>query len=282
MAFCTCYYCPTPVGGSRRGPNSARAVDSDGVTDSDPLAVVVDDLDPLLRPRQVLAIGEWHGTEEFPALITRLVDAAVARDLTVTVGLEVPCSEIPGEVGPFWTRRPEFQDGRSSRAMARLVDELVTRSNGDDGIEIVFLDGPWVAPGSPVPMEWLHLVEQRRDEVMANLLLNAIAVRPRALTLVLAGNQHTRVDGGSGDGSGRPALGYYLRRWNPELVALLARASGGHAWMITGAAGESGGPKPIPDDADLPAGASWADRPGPDGHHGYVHLGRLTASPPAG
>jgi hypothetical protein len=155
------------------------------VTDSecDPFAVVVDDLDPLLRPRQVLAIGEWHGTEEFPA------------------------------------------------------------GHGSAG---------------------------------------AGAARPRALTRVLAGNQHTRVDGGSGDGSGQPALGYHLRRWHPELVALLVRASGGQAWMITGVAGDGGGPKPIPDDADLPSGASWTDRPGPDGHHGFVHVGRLTASPPAG
>ena len=249
-------------------------------SESDPFASVVDDLDPLLRPRQVLTVGEWHGTEEFPALIARLVDAAVARGLTVTVGLEVPCSEVPGEFGPFWYRRAEFQDGRSSRAMARLLRELVGRGRAGDDIEIVFLDGPWVAPGSPVPLEWLHLVEQRRDEVMANFLLNAIAVRPRALTLVLAGNQHTRVDGGSGDGSGQPALGYYLRRWHPELIALLARASGGEAWMITGAAADGGGPKPIPDEADVPPGASWADRPGPDGHHGFVHLGRLTASPP--
>jgi len=253
----------------------------------DPLAAAVSDLDPLLRPRQVLAVGEWHGTEEFPALIARLVEVATGRGLAVTVGLEIPCSETPGELGPFWSRRPEFQDGRSSRAMARLVRELVDRRINGHDVEVVFMDGPWVAPGSPVPMEWLHLVEQRRDEVMANFMLDAVAARTRALTLVLAGHQHTRVDGGSGDGSGQPALGYYLRRWHPDLVALLARASGGEAWMLTGAPDrgdpdDAGGPRPIPDDADLPPGAAWTDRTGPDGHHGYLHLERLRASPPAG
>ncbi len=247
---------------------------------TDPLAAVVDDLDPLLRPRQVLAVGEWHGTAEFPALIGRIVAAAIARTLAVTVALEVPCSEEPGRFGPFWRRRPEFQDGRSSRAMAGLVDDLVTRRSDGDDVEIVFMDGPWVAPGSPVPLDWLHLVEQRRDEVMANFVLNAAAARPRALTLILAGNQHTRVDGGSGDGSGQPALGYYLTRWHPDLVSLLARSSGGHAWVLTGEPDGGGGPRPIPDDADLPPGAAWAAQPGPDGHHGYVHVGRLTASPP--
>lgn len=251
-------------------------------SETDPLTAAVADLDPLLRTRQILAVGEWHGTVEFPALIGRLVDAATDRGLAVTVGLEIPCSETPGELGPFWARRPEFQDGRSSRAMAGLVDHLVARRAAGNDVEIVFMDGPWVAPGSPVPMEWLHLVEQRRDEVMANSVLNAAAARPRSLTLILAGNQHTRTDGGSGDGSGQPALGYYLRRWHPDLVALLARGSGGEAWMLSGEAEIGGAPRPIPDDADLSPGAAWADRPGPDGHHGYVHLGRLTASPPVG
>lgn len=255
-----------------------------GVNDAglDPLTAVVDDLGALLRPRQVMAIGEWHGTEQFPALIGRLVDAAAARGLAVTVGLEIPCSETPGTVGPFWHRLAEFQDGRSSRAMAELVDGLVARRRAGDDVEVVFMDGPWVAPGSPVPMEQLHLVEQRRDEVMANFVLDAVVARPKALTLILAGNQHTRVDGGSGDGTDQPALGYYLRRWHPDTVAFLARASGGEAWMITGRPGTPGGPQAIPDDADLPPGASWAPQPGPDGHHGYVHVGQVTASPPFG
>ena len=246
---------------------------------TDPLTQVTEQLLPLLRGRQVLAIGELHGTVQFPSLIGRLVAAAADRELSVTVGLEIPCSERPGEFGPFWQRLPMFQDGRSSMAMADLVGGLVEPRNRGADVEVVFMDGPWVAPGSPIPMEWLHLVEQRRDEVMASFLLDAMGRRAQAVTLVLAGSQHTRVDGSSLDGEGRPALGHYLRRWHPEMVSLLGQTSGGEAWTISGRS-EPGRPRPVAHDADLEPGAAWATRPGTDGHHGYVHVGPVTASPP--
>ncbi|MEM7275095.1 MAG: hypothetical protein AAF547_18585 [Actinomycetota bacterium] len=363
---------------------------------------VLGSLQPLLRPRSVLLIGELPGTEEFPGLIARLARSAVAQGLAVTVGLEVACSEQTrldravdaavesgldsdeallglafAQSGPWWRRADRFQDGRSSRAMLDLVSTLVGLAGAGGDVAIVAADGPWVAPGSPVPLELLGILEQPRDEVMATCLLDAIDRRPKAVTLALAGVEHTRcldtggesaagraggADGESGagraDGAGdvggaggargagggirsadgldgapvcrfpgpfgppaqtgppggpdqpgvpgpagdaTPAVepgaagvgarlgagpgpvrpfGQLVRAWHPETIALRGRAGGGTAWRLDADFGLGSAADVAPD--PLPEGAHWTDTPGRDGHHGYVHVGPVTASYPAG
>lgn len=237
---------------------------------------VLADLEPLLTRRRVILIGEPQGTSEFPALVSAMVDQLIASGTSVIVGLEVPMTEEieMGAIGSFWTRSAEFQDGRSSQAMADLVNELAERRRGGDPIETVAMDGPWVAPGSKVPLEHLDLLEQSRDELMASNLLQVMDRTPRACTIVLAGSMHT-----STNGSAWRTLGSILRPWFPILVALMGQLTGGERWLLPGT-GEPGSPARVPE-LDLPAGALWADEPGVDGHHGYVNLGAVTASPPA-
>lgn len=267
---------------------------------------LLDDLAPLCRSRGVLLIGEIHGTEQFPRLVAELAATAATDELAVTIGLEIPCSEqerldhlvnrdpahrqtvAPQVEGWWWERSSEFQDGRSSRAMAELVVTLAALADQGADMTVVALDGPWVAPGSPVPLELLGSLEQDRDEGMAARLLDVIDRRPRAFTVVLAGKEHTRVSqglegdgqesrGGSGSGTVRP-MGSFVRAWHRDLVALNGRWSDGSAWMLTT-------DRPDPgvyalSDVDLPAGAQWAEQPGDDGHHGYVHVGEITAATP--
>lgn len=260
---------------------------------------IVASLTPLIKPGHIVMIGEWHGTNEFPLLIQAVVEAAVQRAMPVIVGLEIPCSEQAtldnltdpdpaGVDGSWWRRSPEFHDGRSSAAIATLVAGLAQM----DSVTTVAMDGPWVAPGSAIPMELLHLVERPRDETMARHLLSAIdagtstssgtATRTqRPFTVVLAGSEHTTI---GVDANGQPRLGRYITQWHPRTVALLGRAAGGEAWSLrtttdNNAPTESG-PFPVPDDAELSPGAQWADQTGPDGHHGYVHVGPVTPSPP--
>ncbi len=252
---------------------------------------VVASLEPLVRPAGTVLIGEWHGTNEFPRLVESLVALAIERELPVVVGLELPCSEQPAIDrqaglesssidGSWWHRADDFQDGRSSRAMARLIDYLTSRPS----VTTVAMDGPWVAPGSAIPMDYLHLLEAPRDETMARHLLSAMDQDPGAVTFVLAGAEHVAV---GSDASGRPTLGRYVTQWHPRTVGLLGRSSGGTAWGLqvgeNPTVGEhpTGGPRPVPDDAELEPGAQWADRVGPDGYHGYVHVGPVTSSPPA-
>ncbi len=233
------------------------------------------DLESLLLPRHVVLIGEPHGTAEFPALVAAMVDTLVASGTSVIVGLELPMTEEVerGAVGPFWSRRAEYQDGRSSEAMAKLVTGLADRRRAGDAIEVVAMDGPWVAPGSTVPLEHLELLEQSRDELMAANLLAVMDRTPRACTIVLAGSMHTSTHAPTWR-----TLGSMLLPWFPILVSLMGQLTGGTRWLLPGS-GEPGHASAVPH-LDLPTGALWADEPGADGHHGYVNLGHVTASPP--
>lgn len=234
------------------------------------------DLEPLLRPRHVVLIGEPHGTAEFPALVASMVDVLVSAGTSVIVGLELPMTEEleRGAVGSFWSRNAEYQDGRSSRAMAELVNGLAQRQRDGDPVEMVAMDGPWVAPGSNVPLDYLDLLERPRDELMAANLLAVMDRTPRACTIVLAGSMHT-----STHGTAWRTLGSILLPWFPILVSLMGQLTGGTRWLLP-ASGEPGHEAEVPS-LDLPTGALWADEPGADGHHGYVNLGAVTASPPA-
>src|SRR5262249_19850602 len=93
----------------------------------------------LVQPGSVLLFGEIHGAKEIPALFGEAVCSTAAAGTPIEVGLEVPQSErakveaflasdgAAAPVGavlasPFWNR--ELQDGRSSQAMAALLDQF--------------------------------------------------------------------------------------------------------------------------------------------------------------
>lgn len=237
-----------------------------------------------------MLIGEWHGTNEFPDLVGQLAKRCVDRGHSVTLGLEIACSEqanltdfvaeghAQGQPldGPWWHRSAEFQDGRSSKAMARLIHTAADLAGAGHDISVAAVDGPWVAPGSPIDPLSLHLVELPRDQVMSTYLLEAIDRRPEAVTFFLAGSRHTRV---------RPLVknvqpaGRYIHTWHPKTVSLLGRSSGGTAWTLKRNSKE---PQEVtvPDDASITSEALWSPDPGRDGHHGYVHIGRVSGSRP--
>jgi hypothetical protein len=239
------------------------------------LDIALADLEPLLQRRRVVLIGEPHGTVEFPALVARMVDEVLAAGEEVVVGLEIPMTEEIelGPVGEFWSRRPEFQDGRSSQAMADLVARLATLRKEGQPVRAVAMDGPWVAPGSALPLEALGLLEMPRDELMAQNLLAAIDAQPRAFTVVLAGSMHT-----STHGEAWRTLGSILQPWFPVMVSLMGQLTGGTRWVLPKDSSEGRVVEVEP--LELPAGALWADEPGADGHHGYLNVGPVTASPP--
>ncbi len=247
-----------------------------------------DSLDPLLKPGRIVLIGEWHGTNEFPDLVGHLADRCAQQGHAVTIAIEIACSEqenitrfVEGNGdarldGPWWHRSSEFQDGRSSEAVARLIHTASDLVNQGHDVHVAPVDGPWVAPGSPIDPSRLHLIELPRDQVMATYTLEVIDERPNAVTLMLAGSRHTRV---------KPLVknvqpaGRYIHTWHPNTIALVGRTSGGTAWTLQ--RGESEGRvHTVPDDAALKAEAVWATDPGRDGHHGYLHVGDVSASPP--
>ncbi len=239
------------------------------------IELALSDLEPLLQRRRIVLIGEPPGTKEFPALVLEMAKRVLDEGNEVIVGLEVPMTEEVenGPFGAFWTRSSEFQDGRSSEAMAGLVGALAALRKDGKPVRVVAMDGPWVAPGSVLPLEYLDLVERPRDELMAQNLLAAIDATPRAFTVVLAGSMHTSVHAGAWR-----TLGSVLHPWFPVMVSLMGQLTGGTRWVLP-KDGSAGIVVDVPELA-LPAGALWADDVGADGHHGYVNIGPVTASLP--
>ncbi len=234
---------------------------------------LIDDLLPVLRPDQVLFIGEIPGTNEFPLLIADLVLHAVSAGQPVVVGLEVPFNEaLDGEEwGSFWLRDPKYSDGRSSRAMAELVTTLADLAAAGHPVTTVGMEGPWVAPGSPIDTNVLDQLEQPRDAAMAGHFLAAMDAAPKAAGLVLAGSEHTGVirDGGT--------MGSVVAPWFPGSIALMGLTTGGEALTLF-----ADGPvvTPMPGDPAIGEGAVWSAEPGADGHHGFVNVGPVTAAEP--
>ena len=239
----------------------------------------------------VVLLGESHGTAEIPALFGRLVCHAAARrrPQPIVVGLEIWTSAqaaidtfLAGPGGPaaraalleqdFWRR--DFQDGRSSAAMADLLEEL--RRHRASGLNLVVraVDPPTFDSPSD------------RDARMAAAVMEAVTTRRPAQTLVLVGDVHSRVLPGYpwDPAAAYLSVGAHLRKEHADTVGLRTLSGGGSAWMclsndakdcgvrkvgIREIAGEL--PRIVLDPVALEA-TGWS---------GTLFLPALTASPPA-
>ncbi|MBO9661602.1 hypothetical protein [Dokdonella sp.] len=149
-----------------------------------------------LRP---LLVGEIHGTQEIPALLTSMLRQG--GDRPWLLGLEIPRPEqaridafLHSDGGPharaallagaFWTR--EAQDGRSSAAMLRLIDAVRALSRSGRDIRIVCFDDRAAADDG-----------HDRDARMAAALRDALSAQKRRRAVSRgAGDHHAR--GGPG------------------------------------------------------------------------------------
>jgi hypothetical protein len=239
----------------------------------------------------LVLVGEIHGSVEIPAAFGSLVCHALARrpHEAILVGLEI-FSSAQGAIDAFlasdggasarnallehefWQR--EYQDGRSSRAMLALLDELRGYGAAGGKLHVRAIDPPRFESASD------------RDAAMASTLSAAMdALRP-AQTLVLVGNVHSRtLEGYPWDAAAAfVSLGARLRATHPGLTALDIKAAGGTVWICRSAdpkdcgvrdqrATSISGPTPRIELDRQPFAAS--------GYSGTLMMGRLTASPPA-
>jgi hypothetical protein len=247
-------------------------------------------LEPLLVPGNVLLLGEMHGTEQSPRFTAAVTCQALRKELTVTVGLEIPRGEEPAAVAylasegtikdreallatEIWTR--SYQDGRSSQAMLGLIEELRRLSR----------------TGLPVRIRWIDIdqPDPERDRRMAERLAEAVAERPGDLFVVLTGNYHNRQVKGAPWNKEFYPMGLHLTQIAPKarVVSLDSSYTGGEVWacMQTDTApggeckvwpmkgaGKSEGPSPR-----IVLGSGLDEK----GYHGVYEVGPLTASLPA-
>ncbi len=239
-----------------------------------PLEAAVAKVAGLLRPGRVVLIGEIHGTVELPALVADVANRCVTAGTPIHIGLELPSQdqatlerfladpdrEAAGDrllKGGFWRRPPQYQDGRSSVAMADLLESLRHLSLSDNKVAVTAIDA-WDGRS--------HGTD--RDEMMADHLVSAVQRHSACATVVLAGNGHTRTAAGPGP-FGYTPMGWRITGLLDDVISLRVVTSGGTAWNIV----------------DPHTGAGVHPVPGGDlrplGHHDVLLVGPVTASPPA-
>jgi hypothetical protein len=243
---------------------------------------------------QFLVVGELHGTNEIPAAFGSYVCAAAKQGGRTLVGLEIhpkyaeAINAASGSGDPeavLLMQMPDFWSGSyglSSEAMLRLIGLLTTI----EGVDIVPFNGDFPIPEFDTPEEvqaWFDAMEvgelqQLREEAMAGILSRAFEGYDRAIVLV--GNIHaaeTKFDFLEGADNMAMLL-------PGEPVSLNYRSDGGTAWNNQGEGGKPNLVLPsstaIPSVLPVPSiGLTEATGPAYDG---YLYVGTVTASPPAG
>jgi hypothetical protein len=230
------------------------------------LLLVIEGLAALLKPGSVLFIGEIHGTNESPAFVSSAGSLAASTKHSVTVALEIPKSETarvecylrsdgrPADraallAGPFWT--DPFQDGRRSKAMLKLIDDLRRQKS----VRVVLIDDPDATSA-----------KRDRDAVMADNLQTAVELAPDDVFIVLTGNNHSRLAGTS--------MAQLFARAMPSLkvTSLDVAFTRGSAWTCTSGDAHDCGPHIL-------SGTGYDH--GIRVEHGVYNVGTITASEPA-
>lgn len=258
--------------------------------------------DPLLRRGLTVLLGEVPGTQEVPRVVESLVCHAARAGVPVTLALELPRDEQPrlerylasagsdedlGYLldGSFWHR--PYADGKSSRAVARLLERTHRLRQGGADVRLLAYDV--VGQGTP------------REREAAQGLLDAHRRDPNRLWLVLTGNVRARTLAGTTPWDpGLLPLGHFLEQaLGSGLLALDVDHGGGRAWncqLVRGGALRCGPTRwgaPLAMRRHFMRGASverafLGERPyvllsgtrSPEGFHGLYYVGPLTVSPP--
>lgn len=242
----------------------------------------------LLAPGSVLLFGEIHGTVEAPDLFADVVCAALAKGRTVHVvleghvedqaALETYLASAGTETdrqallaGPFWQR--PYQDGRSSRAMLTLIEELHRLRQAGYEVGVSLLDERARAASS-----------QERDRTMAGRLKAAVEAGPEELFVALTGNVHSRLAVGTPWNESYEPMGYLASHALPRhrFLALNLSSAGGTAWVCLGPEASDCGAREMKGRGEGESREiSFGPELGNDGHHGTYFVGQITSSPPA-
>ena len=232
------------------------------------------------RPKlRFVLVGEMHGTTETPEVFGDLVCAAQELNRPLLVGIERPsaeqkaidrflASEDHDEAVRALLREPGWNvlDGRSSRAMLALLEELRTfRLRGGINGVIAFDDARTGEPPA------------QREQRMAGMLIAAAGRVPDCLVIVLTGNLHA---------SQKPVARLGAYPWmvmllpSGETLSLLVTDRGGDAWpQTTDGCGAHVLPPSGGDERGIVLGEARAVKRGFDG---ALSTGLpSTASPPA-
>jgi hypothetical protein len=248
----------------------------------------------------LLVLGELHGTVEAPAVVATLA-ARLLDSGALTVALEIPAQEqarldaylaSDGSTraqrelldSEFWKCAPERSDGRRSRAMFALIEELRLLRGTHPELRLLAFDDTGFSGQT-----------RSRDALMSDTLRAAHAAHPEMKLLVLTGNYHARLDQPAraryGDGWVQPPVPMTAQLQDLGAVGIKLTASEGEFWACrkpTAPCGVIPLPRPAfaPSSSGLAASnATTAAEPvrvssGGRSFHLEIELPRLSASEP--
>ncbi|WP_145734233.1 hypothetical protein [Nitrospirillum pindoramense] len=227
-------------------------------------------------------VGDLHGTAEIPAMVADIACAAAVKFHKVVLALEFPVTnaealsnfsrhpESPAAALPFFAADPGgMADGRSSVAMARMLEHVRTLAGPDIAVSFV--------PFQPVPASsdpGLY------EKAMAVGIIAAHQAHPDAKILIFVGRTHARKAPTDRNGALLPMAATLPAR---ETVSLDVSPTGGSAWNCRGTSltltDVKCGPNPLGEAADIPpAGITMISGAAYDG---TLSVGKpFSASPP--
>ncbi|MEE4245184.1 MAG: hypothetical protein V2I33_07220 [Kangiellaceae bacterium] len=182
------------------------------------------DLKSLLNPGHLLLFGESHGTKQYPKKISDVVCYLSENGRVVNIGLELP-SDISDELNRFITNKDisektvlkhpiwhqKFQDGRTSQAMLRLIQDMKVLNQRKNNISLFSFD------------EW-NFKPSERDKSMARNVYDNFNYQ--AVNIVLVGNLHSSR---SNHANAQSSLIDFLSD-RLKITSVLFRSQGGYSW----------------------------------------------------
>jgi hypothetical protein len=253
--------------------------------------IPVEGAGPLFAAGHTLLLADPLGTRELPSAALRMVCEAAMKGVPVTLALSLPGSEQPlldtylasaGTAGDalellrgssFWRRVD--QDGRSSRAMLWLVEQVRRlRASGKD-VSLRAFDADKEAGNA-------------REAKMAERLMEYRGKHPGAWLLVLAGASHVRTST-EGRADDVEPFGARLVRSQPFVKALDVGFSRGTQFACRYSVWDDVECNVFAISPTLEARQASTVMPGvrlfpqasKEGFHGRLYVGALSASPPA-
>ncbi len=197
---------------------SGRTLD---VTDIDTSCASVEGFDAIAE-KSIVILGDYHGTNEPPRLVSDIVCNFLKRTNhgTVLVALELPAyfnryfeatdaaSIARASRDPFWA---EFKDGRHSLAMQRLVAALQNESIRTGRLRLIAVEQPPIDSKGP------------------KILSDAMRRLKPGRTVVLVGNAHARKKRFAP--AGVDPFGMALAGMGYAVTSLDIKPGGGTAWF---------------------------------------------------
>ncbi|MFZ6760221.1 hypothetical protein ACO0K9_23720 [Undibacterium sp. Ji50W] len=192
----------------------------------------------------VIAIGEFHGSNEIPAFVEGLVCQIALTGKPVVLGLELPMdlqADITkytlsrGEVedkkallsASFW--QDKMQDGRTSVAMFKLID-LVRRLR-NEGKDVLLSAYDSRSSDDIVPLTRNEpRAQARRDSIMATNIYDRLKQYPGYTHIVLAGNGHIGKFKQQDWNPAVSSMAYLLQQRVPVYAISFSFLRGGESW----------------------------------------------------